>query len=62
MEWLTRWDIALLAIAAYVAVMSLVRLMTRRRDELVADVERQLKAQRGERKNKPDGAKHSDAA
>ena len=36
----------LLAIAAYVAVMALVRLMKRRRDELVADVQRQVEAHR----------------
>ena len=44
MDWLTRWDLALLAVAAYVAVMSLVRLMRARRDQLIADVQRQVKA------------------
>jgi uncharacterized membrane protein len=62
MEWLTRWDIVILVVTAYVAVMSLVRLMTRRRDEVVADVERQLKTQRGKSKNKPGAVKRSDAA
>ena len=33
-------------IAAYVAVMTLVRLMKRRRDEVVADVQRQVDAHR----------------
>ena len=46
MAWMTRTDIILLAIAAYVAVMSLVRLMKRRHDELVADVQRQVQAHR----------------
>jgi hypothetical protein len=46
MEWLSRSDIILLAIAAYVAVMTLVRLMQRRRDELVADVQQQVDARR----------------
>ena len=46
MEWMTRSDIILLAIAAYVAVMTLVRLMQRRRDQLVADVQRQVDAHR----------------
>jgi len=46
MEWMTRADLILLAIAAYVAVMSLVRLMRRRRDELVVDVQRQVEAHR----------------
>ncbi len=44
MQWLTRSDIILLVIAAYVAVMTLVRLMQRRRDQLVADVQQQMKA------------------
>jgi len=43
---MTRTDIVLLAIAAYVAVMALVRLMKRRHDELVSDVQRQVAARR----------------
>jgi hypothetical protein len=46
MEWMTRSDIILLAICAYVAVMTLVRLMRERRDVLVADVQQQVSAQR----------------
>jgi len=46
MEWMTRSDVILLAVAAYVAVMTLVRLMRRRRDELVVDVQRQVDARR----------------
>ena len=46
MEWMSRADIFLLAVAAYVAVMTLVRLMKQRRDVLVADVQRQIKAHR----------------
>jgi hypothetical protein len=46
MDWLTRSDIILLAIAAYVAVMTLVRLMRERRDVLVADVQKQVQSQR----------------
>jgi hypothetical protein len=46
MDWLTRSDILLLTIAAYVAVMTLVRLMRERRDVLVADVQKQVQAQR----------------
>ena len=46
MEWMSRSDVVLLGIAAYVAVMTLVRLMKQRRDVLVADVERQIKAHR----------------
>jgi ABC-type nickel/cobalt efflux system permease component RcnA len=46
MQWLTRSDIILLAIAAYVAVMTLVRLMQRRHDQLVAEVQQQVNARR----------------
>lgn len=43
---MSRTDIILLAIAAYVAVMALVRMMKSRRDALVADVQRQVDARR----------------
>jgi hypothetical protein len=47
MDWLTdRWDAALMVAAVYVAVMTLVRLMARRRDQVVADVEQQLETHR----------------
>jgi hypothetical protein len=46
MESLTRADVLLLAITAYVAVMTLVRMMQRRRDQVVADVQRQVEAHR----------------
>ena len=46
MQWLTRSDSILLAIATYVAIMALVRLMRRRRDALVSDVQRQMEAYR----------------
>lgn len=62
MQWLSRWDVILLLIAAYVAVMSLVRLMRRRRDQVVAEVERQLIAQREKSKKKRGPANHPDAA
>lgn len=51
-DWFIRWDVVLMVIAAYVAVMSLVRLMIRRRDLLIADVQRQLQAQRPKAKKK----------
>jgi hypothetical protein len=37
MEAMNGWDVAMLAIAGYVAVVSLARLMLRRRDELVVE-------------------------
>jgi hypothetical protein len=46
MDRMNNTDIVLLAIAAYVAVMALVRLMKRRHDELVSDVQRQVAAHR----------------
>ena len=47
---MSRADIILLAVAAYVAVMTLVRLMKTRRDVLVADVQRQVQAHRRDKK------------
>jgi hypothetical protein len=50
MDWMSRSDLILLAVAAYVAVMALVRLMKRRHDQVVADVQRQVNARsRGHR-------------
>ncbi len=61
MQWLTRSDTILLGIAAYVAVMALVRLMRRRRDQLVDDVRRQVNAHRKRAKRPHDDRTH-DAA
>lgn len=52
MGWIDRWDIVLTLVAAYVAVMAIVRLMARRRDQDVADVERQMESIRKQSKNK----------
>jgi hypothetical protein len=52
MGWIDRWDIVLALVAAYVAVMAMVRLMARRRDQDVADVERQMESIRKQPKNK----------
>ncbi len=60
---MTRTDIILLAVAANVAVMTLVRLMKTRRDALVADVQRQVDARRKRGRAAGDGAgKNRDAA
>ena len=61
MEWLDRWDVALMLVAVYVSVMTLVRLMVRRRDQLVADVRQQLESHRKHAK-KRHGDSHRDAA
>jgi hypothetical protein len=40
------WDVALLAVAGYVAVVTLVRLMIRHRDRVLAEFRRRLKKER----------------
>jgi hypothetical protein len=62
MDWLTRIDILLLAIAAYVAIMTLVRLMRERRDVLVADVQKQVQAQRRAKRRQREAEQDRDAA
>ena len=63
MDWLTRSDIILLAIAMYVAVMTLVRPMRQRRDVLVADVQKQVQAQRrAKRRQQQNAEQDRDAA
>lgn len=41
-----RWDIMLMAVAGYVAIASLVRLMANRRNELVAKIREEVARQR----------------
>ena len=38
------WDVALLVAAGYVAVVELVRLMIRRRDQMLAEFRREMRA------------------
>lgn len=45
------WDYALMAMAGYIAVVSLVRMMRARHDDLLADLQRQAE-QEQERKRK----------
>ena len=49
MAWSTA-DFIIFAIASYLAVVTLVRLMRARRDELVADVHRQIQSEKRRRK------------
>ncbi len=49
MAGLNGWEVVLLIVATYVAVVSLVRLMARRRDKLLDDLSQDLKR----RKPKP---------
>ena len=63
MGWIDRWDIALLLVAGYVSVMTLVRLMARRRDQNVAEVEKQFAVLRErEEERKRLAAKNREAA
>jgi hypothetical protein len=64
MDWMMdRWDLALMLAAVYVAVMTLVRMMVRRRDHIVADVEQQIQAHQKQIKAKASKTKKSrDAA
>jgi len=45
MDWST-WDVVILAAAAFVAVIVLVRLMTARRDQLLDELSRDTKRQK----------------
>ena len=51
------WDVALLVAAGYLAVTALVRLMIRRRDQLVAhfrrDVEKEKRRRRAQQRQQP---------
>jgi len=53
------WDIALLAVAGYVAVTALVRLMLRRRDQMVEQLRRQA-AQRAEARRRENRRREAD--
>ncbi len=46
------WDVALLALAGYLAVTSLVRLMITRSDRLIEDLNRQAEIQQQEAKKR----------
>ncbi len=56
MQHMDGWSIVLLALACYVAVLALVRLMRKRRDQIVErfrkEVEKEKKVQEVERKRK----------
>ena len=56
---MSRSDLIILTVAAYVAVMTLVRLMKSRRDALVADVQKQVEARR---RKKPPASNKREAA
>jgi hypothetical protein len=45
MENMTGWDLALLVVVGYVAVMSMARLMIARRDQFLAEFRQETKAE-----------------
>ena len=47
-----RWDIFIILVAAYVAVMTLVRLMARRHNQMLGNIREQLTEQLNENKKK----------
>lgn len=55
-----RWDVFIILIAGYVAVMTLVRLMTRRRNQVLEQVREQIEAQHPKKKKKPEEADNKD--
>jgi hypothetical protein len=56
------WDVGILLVAAYIAVLTLVRMMARRRDKLLDDLSKGAEQQQ-RRKPKPgDDGKRNDAA
>jgi hypothetical protein len=62
MGWMIdRCDVVLALVAGYVAVMTLVRLMARRRDQDIAEVQKQLDSLRDPNKEKPK-SRNRDAA
>lgn len=55
-----RWDVLIIFAAGYVAVMTLVRLMAGRRNQLVDQVRGQLDAQRAQQRNAVQQAKEDE--
>jgi hypothetical protein len=53
METMESWDIALLVVVVYLAVVALVRLMARHRDQLVERFRRDLKREKQHRAAQP---------
>jgi hypothetical protein len=49
-----RWDVIIILVAGYVAVMSLVRLMARRRNQALEQIHGQISEQQGKKKKKID--------
>ena len=52
------WDLTLLVVAGYVAVVTLVRLMTRRRDQMLDEFRRKLKREKQRKEAEERTRKH----
>ena len=50
MAEMNAWDVAILLVAAYIAVLTLVRLMRRRRDAVIAQLHTEVAAQQGRKR------------
>jgi hypothetical protein len=57
MGTMDNWDLTLLIVAGYVAVVALVRLMRRQRDHLLDEMRRQIAKEKKRRQNENDWAK-----
>ncbi len=62
MDGLSRWDLVLWIVVAYVAVMVLVRLMLQHRDAVLRKVRDQLSAQHKSKSRTPTAENRRDAA
>jgi len=49
---MNRWDVVLLVVAGYLAVMALVRLMIRRRDQLLGKLRHEVEMKRNRKEGK----------
>ena len=56
MMTLQGWDVAILVIAAYISVVTLVRLMRARRDELIAQFQSQVGSEQRRKRGQNRGA------
>jgi hypothetical protein len=55
-----RWDVIIILVAGYVAIMSLVRLMARRRNQALEQIHGQISELQGKKKNKIDQPSQND--
>lgn len=52
---MNRWDVVLLVVVGYLAVMALVRLMIRRRDQLLGELRQSVRTQKNHKEGKSRG-------